>query len=200
MARTADPICLLPCMDFTTSVLPKGFWLGDDPSVLYYRTSGRLRTTVGLSIWILWFSFAAAILVYHAAFDALDENSVYVRVAAAFMLLLVGSCAIGIAWEFWSLTRLWIAGDLLVFERSLWRYRKRRIVNQHAIRAVEQVQWFTADGYPDNPRSWDLVVVGEEKVVVLYRQNIDKSDWLGPIIAAWAGVPFERSTNAKTKL
>ena len=43
------------------------------------------------------------------------------------------------------------------------------------------------DSFP----SWGLALIAGTEVHVLSRQPIDKSDWLGPIIAKWAGVEFE---------
>ena len=73
-------------------------------------------------------------------------------------------------------------------ERSLlWRCR-HRVFPRQQVTAVKQVK----DGGEgdDSFPSWGLVVMGADGVFVLSRQPRDKSDWLGPVIAKWAGAPY----------
>jgi hypothetical protein len=57
------------------------------------------------------------------------------------------------------------------------------------VTAVRQVK-DGGDGEDSFP-SWALAVVGRTEMRVLSKQPIEKSAWLGLIVARWAGVTFE---------
>ena len=98
-------------------------------------------------------------------------------------------------WFYRSLLSFAFGEDELLVERTFLWYRRRRAFGRREVSAVKQIK----DGGEgeDSFPSWGLVVVAKLEVKVLSRQPIEKSDWLGPIIAQWAGVPFERAQQRK---
>jgi hypothetical protein len=104
--------------------------------------------------------------------------------------------AIGyVAWFFRSVTVFTFMPEALIAERWLLWFRRRRVFPRREIVAVKQVK----DGGEgdDSFPSWGLAVIADKEVRILSRQPIDKSAWLGPVIATWAGVAFEPVDVAK---
>ena len=96
-----------------------------------------------------------------------------------------------VAWYFWAVTEFQFGPDELVYEKSLGRFRRRHVLPRRRIQTVRQVK----DGGEgeDSFPSWGLIVSTTEPLVLLHRQPIEKSRWLGQIIAAWAGVKFHEA-------
>lgn len=92
-----------------------------------------------------------------------------------------------VAWHLWSVTTFAFAPDELIVERSLWGYRYGRAFRRGDVRAVVQAK---PAGQEQLPIA-ELALVGDTRETVLWQRPIGASDWLGPIIARWAGVPFE---------
>jgi hypothetical protein len=84
--------------------------------------------------------------------------------------------------------------ELVAEKYFLWR-RRQRVFLRQSIKAVKQVK----DGGEgeDSFPSWGLSIIGDKAVGIISRQPMEKSDWLGPIVAEWAGVPFEPAEPAK---
>jgi hypothetical protein len=118
------------------------------------------------------------------------------------------------AWDRFAAHSFLFEADRFVFQRRLLWYADGWVFGHGVIEAVTQVK----DGGEDEDSfpSWGLVVEAPsaEKlqpervpaierwvrrhspssvVPILSREAIGKSDWLGPIVAHWAGVPFERA-------
>jgi hypothetical protein len=91
------------------------------------------------------------------------------------------------AWHLYSVTAFMFGPDELVVERSLLGFRRRRVFRRGEVRAVVQAKGEGEDQLPVA----ELVLVGGDRVTLLWRQPITASHWLGPVIARWAGVPFE---------
>ncbi len=98
-------------------------------------------------------------------------------------------------WLFRSITTFTFHPDRLHIARSLSRFRREYTILKQDIRGVRQVK----DGGEgeDTFPSWGLVVQGLRDVELLGRQDIEKSAWLGPIVAGWADVAYEPSPKQK---
>jgi hypothetical protein len=102
-----------------------------------------------------------------------------------------------VAWFFRSVTVFVFEPDQLLAERSLLWYRRRRVFPRQGLVVVKQVK---DGGEDDSFPSWGLALVGEKEEPIISRQPIEKSDWLGPIVAEWAGVDFQPVEAAKRKM
>jgi hypothetical protein len=177
----------------TTGPIPRGFTLATSDAgewTLSYRAAGAIGLgcffTVWLGIWTTGCVVATfAVLTGRAEGWALAFLMIWL-VPGWFFEFVVAAYAL---WFFFSVTTFTLGTDQLVVERSLWGYRRRRAFPRAAIRAVSQVK----DGGEgeDSFPGWGLVVSASSRVKVLTRQPIDKSNWLGPVLAEWAGVVFE---------
>ena len=79
-----------------------------------------------------------------------------------------------------------------VFSRRAWT------ASRAEVRAVTQVKDCGDDDDDDGPSGWGLLLdVGGEERSLLRREPIEVSDWLGPVLARWAGVPFVPATRRR---
>ena len=85
--------------------------------------------------------------------------------------------------------RLYLLGphELVLVTKVLY-FRNERIIPLSSIRYFSQVK----DGGEDEDSfpSWGLVLEAYQKITLLYRQDYEKSHWLGELLANWAGVKF----------
>ncbi|AMV27419.1 hypothetical protein VT84_23670 [Gemmata sp. SH-PL17] len=170
--------------------VPSGFELTTDDDgrpVILYRTHGaRLHAIFGivwLSAWVcgcLWGTYSAL-----WGPDGMDAClMVFMLPFWAALFLVAGWCA----WDHFSVTRITLGPDVLEAEKYLYRFRRRRQLAREEVTAVRRVKYVGDD--EDSRPSWGLALDRGTEVHVLSRQPIDKVDWLGPIVARWAGVPF----------
>jgi hypothetical protein len=133
---------------------------------------GWLIYWTGFTVYVTWRAFAG------------EE----VKVALA---LLWGSWAIvvvGGAFYFYATTTFTFLPEELVVEQRLGPYRRRRTIKRSSITTIRQIKDSDKD---DNRHTWGLVAEGAKNVHLLRGQHLEKSDWLGPIVAQWAGVKYE---------
>lgn len=97
----------------------------------------------------------------------------------------------------WSVIVFTFRPDRLVVERrsffGFFGYDRSEFPKQ-GIRVVRQVPTWEYDP------TWELVIEGGEgqsSGKLLSRQLLDKSDWLGPLVALWAGVAFDQWNSSK---
>ena len=93
-------------------------------------------------------------------------------------------------WRFHATTKLTFSADCLLLERRLFLYKDRCSVWKREIERLRQVK-DGGEGEDDFP-SWGLSLDAARTVRVLSRQEIEKSAWLGPIVAQWAGVEYRK--------
>lgn len=110
--------------------------------------------------------------------------------AAPFLLAEIG-VGLLFLWLLRGRTELLLYEDCLILRRSLSSYQRETRVSRSTVTRVMQVK----DGGEgdDSFPTWGLKVehARGETVSLLWRQPIERSDWLGPVIADWAGKPFE---------
>ncbi len=65
------------------------------------------------------------------------------------------------------------------------------VCSRRAIQCVTQVQdgGYSSDSFP----SWGLMLEAKEQWELLHREESHRSRWLGPVIAAWAAVPYRHA-------
>lgn len=172
----------------STADTPRGFVVttADDGScIILYRTTGMGCASLFLAGWLGMWTVGCVALTNAALFDPEGINVFFLLWMIAMWAAEVFVVAYA-AWCFWSVTRFTFGAEELVVEQSLWRFRRRSEFRRGQVTAVRQVE----DGGERNP-SWGLAVMGPTEVRVLSRQPIDKSTWLGPVIARWAEVAYE---------
>lgn len=176
---------------------PRGFEFttsGDGDFMIRYRTTGMGCAIVFFFVWLSGWTAGCVTFTAMALFN--PEGVSYVLLAFMVPFWIVEFVTIGfLIWYFVSRTSFIFQPDQLVIERSAIWYRRRRIFPKKEITAVRQIK----DGGQGNDSfpTWGLVVMAGPGVQVLNRQPIDKSDWLGSIIARWAEVPYEPAQERK---
>jgi hypothetical protein len=181
-------------MDANFDGPPRGFRVtaGEDGAwTVLYRTTGMWSATLFFIVWlggwtVLCLFFTGVGL--RALFDPVGSN--YAVLGLLFTVPFWGAEYLMVhyvAWLFLSVTRFTFGTDELVVEQSLWRSRHRRSFPRRSVTAVKQIK---DGGETDDFPTWGLVVITGEVIPVLCRQPIDKSNWLGPVIAQWAGAPY----------
>ncbi|MCW5941454.1 MAG: hypothetical protein KIS66_04435 [Fimbriimonadaceae bacterium] len=97
------------------------------------------------------------------------------------------------AWMFFGKTMVMLGDDRVAIVRALGRWLRSREVPKGVIRSVRQVQ----DGGrgDDSFPSWGLRLEADTAVTVLYRQEAERSAWLGLVLAEWAGVEYVPASN-----
>lgn len=112
--------------------------------------------------------------------------------AAPFLLAEVG-VGLLFLWLLRGRTELLLHEDCLMLRRSLFSYQHETRVSRSAVTRVMQVK----DGGEgdDSFPTWGLKMehARGETIRLLWRQPIERSDWLGPLVAEWARKPFEPS-------
>jgi hypothetical protein len=156
------------------------------PQIIYRMPQSKWRAVVVADLLLIVSTFVVM------ALPALFEGDI---ASACLMLLLLGSGPLlgYTAWAYWMVQPLTYTfyPDRLVVERPLFRCVRRFDYPRAAIDVVRQVKDDSDE--EDDPHTWGVAIKGQVNGKLLSRQPIDKSDWLGPVVARWAGVAFEPS-------
>lgn len=190
-------------MEWNTDVPPRGFEVDSGESgvcVVRYRTTGMGCAGWFFAVWLTGWTAICSLFTVLALSQADGIDWLMLLFIVPFWIAEFATLAY-VAWFFWSVTRFRFEPDELVVERSLLWRRRQQVFLRQQVTAVKQVK----DGGEgeDSFPSWGLVVLGTGGVFVLSRQPRDKSDWLGPVIAKWAGapyIPYEPSVKEKYKV
>jgi len=155
-----------------------------------YRTTGMGCAGCFFFCFIVMWT-TACIQLAPAIYGAAEVPTETRLAAVAFWIIeIVVICFV--CWYFFGVSVFTFESDVLIVERRFvfrlrhWRIRKADIVT------VIQEKDGGEDG--DSFPSWGLVVMSPARRKVLYRQPFDKSNWLGGVIAFWAGVNFVQAT------
>lgn len=186
-------------MDAPSEPPPRGFVIiaaDESGFTIRYRTSGMGCVALFFAVWLSGWTASCVLFTAGALFNPDGVIWLLLLFMLPFWVIEFGTITY-VAWFFGSQTRFTFGPDELIAERSLWRFRRRRAFRREEITAVRQIK----DGGEgeDSFPSWALAVIGQTEVRLISRQPIDKSNWLGPIIARWAGVAFEPCEPAKAR-
>ncbi len=187
-------------MEITDQPPPRGFQIttsdrGD--CVIRYRTTGMGCLGFFLLVWLTGWTVACVALTFGAIFNQGGLDYILFVLMVPFWgaeILVLGF----FIWYYGSTSTFAFERDQLMVERSLFRYQRRRFFPRSEISAIKQIK----DGGEgeDSFPSWGLVIVTGSQVVVLSRQPMEKSDWLGAIIANWAQVSFDPAETRKYEM
>ena len=170
---------------------PRGFQVGSSEAgdlQIRYRTTGMGCVAVFFAVWLSFWTVGCLAFTCVGIFKLDGIGWLILLFMVPIWMIDVATFAF-VAWYFRSITIVQFGPEELVIERSLLWIRRRRNFPRAELKEIKQVK----DGGEgeDSFPSWGLALIAGTEVHVLWRQPIDKSDWLGPIIADWAGVEFE---------
>jgi hypothetical protein len=170
---------------------PHGFQIAEDDggrwTVRYRQAKFRWRDH-STYLRMLWVTTTAVLIAIGSSVLGSGGVVEYLLMPIIVLGLVLQVLLFGfMAWHLYSVTAFTFGPDELVVKRSLPGFRRRRVLRRGDVRAVVQAK---RDGEDQLPIA-ELVVVGGDPVTVLWRRPITASNWLGPVIARWAGVPFE---------
>ena len=175
----------------STSPPPKGFTIlpsSGGPPAIAYRTTGMGCVMLFFGVWLAGWTAGCVFLAYAVSTGKETAPSIWFCLPFWISEFLVLGFVL---WYFFAVTTYTFSPDKLVVEKRLWRFARVREFPKAGVKSICQVK----DGGQgeDSFPSWGLRVDGEKCGVILYRQPLDRSSWLGPIIAQWAGVPYVES-------
>ena len=176
---------------------PRGFQVSTSEAgdlQIRYRTTGMGCVVVFLTVWLSGWTVGCLLFTCVGIFK-LDGNGWLILLFLVPFWMIDVAIFSFVAWYVRSITIFQFGPEELVIERSLMWMRRRRNFPRTELKEVKQVK----DGGEgeDSFPSWGLALIAGTEVHVLSRQPIDKSDWLGPIIAKWADLTFEPAKERK---
>ena len=214
-------------MDDNTQNAPEGVLItpGDHaPLTIRYRPIAGRRTTLLFAVKVGGCIAGPLFTIGSAVFGFVESNYLIMLIMILGTILQLAVYGI-VAWFVWSVFTFRFGEEELMVERSLLGYRRRKVFRQGEVRSVMQIRRPVGDERPsttsispDNidqwnelPGSasqtaviqesqglyWNLVVVASNRFQVLSFQTIDISQWIGLVIAKWAGAPFETIVSAE---
>ncbi len=181
--------------------VPKGFRVTREPtgSIWIDYHSGSVRgPAIFFVIWVVFTSLACVGSVYdlYSGYDSLASFASYlakvpwlgwlaVAVAAMFMIVLP---AVVLAWFLFGQSRHGLSDEGLWVQKRLFFWQSNRFIPLQAMRSVRQVK----DGgqEEDSFPTWGLRIQAEGDTNLLWRQPIEKSDWLGEVLSECYDIPF----------
>jgi len=173
-------------MIYDISLPPDGFRLEYSEighPLIKYRTKGMTRVMIFFIIWLSFWT-SACVFFTKQAFTAPDGIKV------GLLLFMVPFWAaefftIGyVIWYFGSVMGFELQPEKLIVSRNCLMYRKQRELLKNQISKIRQVK----DGGEgeDSFDSWGIIVEADKKYKVLYRQQAEKSEWVGRILEKWS--------------
>jgi hypothetical protein len=162
--------------------------------VLEYRTTGMGCMLAFISVVIVGLG-GGFLIGFIAAPDQLKEmfSSAWSSAAAGICgaLALVHFSFFVLFHRFGS-TRITATRDSLVITKALFFVSWSKRFSRVSMKSLEQVK----DGGEgeDSFPSWALALETPSRLVLLERQPIAQSDWLGPVLADWFGIPYKAAT------
>jgi hypothetical protein len=182
--------------ELTATPPPKGFLVTasrDAHPAITYRTAGLVGIAVFFAVWLTGWT-AACVFATYALITGRGHFAINGGLVTSGLWLSDLGVLAHVLWFFFSETTVTFYPDRLLVERRLARYCRRDETTRQSIRAVRQVQ---DGGRQDSFPTWGLLVDSDGETQLLSRQLAEKSAWLGPIVAHWAGVEYQSSFQEK---
>jgi hypothetical protein len=190
---------------------PDGFRIleqGDGTLIMEYRASGigciGIFLCVWLTLWTVGWTWA-----YLLPTERWSEGSP--PPLLFFLIAVAGAIFWGreLAKILWGRTRVCLGKEELVVEERLVFEKKRRTCERHRIMAVRQTKdggdtqdngyGYITTGNDDSFPTWGLFIESDTDLVVLSRQPIECSAWLGHVISDWCCKPYHESTLGRSE-
>lgn len=173
-------------------IIPPGFTmvpLGGNDFVIHHMRGGMGCMNVFLIVWLAGWSFGCVFLLRQYLHGGkMDDGSPIplwfvcifwaVEVVVACLLTYLLFCKKSFRTD----------ASFLSVDTVVLCFRRSRTIPKNRIRRFVQVK----DGGEgdDSFPSWGLKVEADKKTTLLFRQPYEKSQWLGQVLAKWAGVDF----------
>ncbi len=180
--------------ELTATEPPKGFRVTasrDGYPELTYKTTGMVAVAVFFAVWLTGWTTGCVLMSHQMLFTGQPF-----RFSQLLLLIIFWGAEFAVIgtvlWLFCSETMITFYPDRLLVERTLHKYQKRWEMARKDIEGVWQIK----DGGEgrDSFPSWGLIVAAKStEIKLLFRQKFEKSAWLGPIVARWAGVEYQAS-------
>jgi len=187
-------------------IAPKGFDVrrsSNGDLYIEYRTTGMGCMVIFLAVFVI-FMGAGFIFAWHLEGSEGMRKIFFELPWWAYFALFAGFSAyiyftFFLLWSLFGKTLYWAAPNRLSMEKRLFLWSKQVVVDRKDMKTLIQVK--EGGGDDDSFPSWGLDLVTDKKVFLfsrkvklLFRQRIEKSDWLGSLLAMTYDIPFEKCT------
>jgi hypothetical protein len=173
-------------MIYNISIPPDGFnldYTDKGHPLIRYRTKGMTGPMIFFIIWLSFWTFACVLFTNQAltAPGGIKVGLLLFMIpfwAAEFFV--IGY----VIWYFGSIISFEFQPDKLIVSRRCLMYRKQRELFKNQITNIRQVK----DGGQgeDSFDSWGIIVEADKKYKILYRQQAEKSEWVGRTLEKWS--------------
>ena len=185
-----------------TPSIPKGFKISHDANgnvQIEYASTG-VQGLVGfliVAVGGLTFGCAhSAYEVYHkygdlrSFMDALRGLPLWGWGVLGFMAFFPLAFGLILMWFLFGRTRFTLSEQGLWVHKQLFFWQRIRFVPVEAMRYVQQEKDGGQEMTEDSFATWRLRIKTSEDIELLWKQPIDKSDWLGKVLAEKYSIPF----------
>lgn len=171
---------------------PKGFSVSktfDWDTVIEYRPKGMFALRIFFAVFILIWTIGCIFLIDRTIHGGKEwNNSEFNFIKNLFWfgeVFIIFQCI----YIFNKVTRIVLYSDSISVSHTLFGIGFSRKIDKSSIKSVAQIK--DGGGGDDSFPSWGLIVEGRRNLRVLSRQEYEKSEWLGQVIADWAGVRYD---------
>src|SRR5258706_16370329 len=116
------------------------------------------------------------------------EERLLTWIIVACALVALGYFFVFLLWNLFGRSGFRIASHALHVEKRLFFWRRVKTIHVSTMKSLEQIK----DGGEgdDSFPSWGLRLVAERQFTLLFRQPIEKSDWLGLLLSQAFKIPY----------
>ncbi|MEO0795136.1 MAG: hypothetical protein AAFX93_08245 [Verrucomicrobiota bacterium] len=162
----------------------------NDTFAIEYRRSGMGCMNVFLMVWLAIWTAGCVLMIRTRIPEWRQEGTDVVPIPVILLFWAFEFVVAGILLYLLFCRKSFLFDEQhMVLETRVLFYKKARIYPRNQIQQL--VQFKDGGGGDDSFPSWGLKLVHEgKKHGLIHRQPHEKSQWLGSVIAAWAGVSF----------
>jgi hypothetical protein len=188
-----------------TQSIPKGFKVTRDSNgdiEVVYRSTGVRGIVIFLTVAVGLMTFGCV----HSAYEVYDKCGDLTSFIAAirglpwwswpvfgFMAFFPLAFGIILLWFLFGRTRFRLSAEGLWVQKRLFFWRSARFVQAEAMHGVKQEKDGGREMDEDSFATWKLSMKADRDMELLWKQPIDKSDWLGRVLAEKYDIPFTPS-------
>jgi hypothetical protein len=182
--------------------IPNGFRVTRDSNGevgIEYVATGVRGQVIFLTVLVGGLTFGCAYSAYEV-FDKYGDVTSFIDAirglpwwgwcAFGFMAFFPLTFGIILLWYLFGRTRFRLSHDGLWVQKQLFFWRRVAFVPMETMRCVKQEQDGGRAMDEDSFVTWKLSMQASRDMDLLWKQPIDKSDWLGRVLAERYGIPF----------
>jgi hypothetical protein len=182
--------------------IPAGFKVTRDPTGevgIEYAATGMRGLLIFLAVLTGGMIFGCARPVYElydkygnlsSFIDAIRELPWWSWGAFGFMAFFPLAFGIMLLWFLFGRTRFRLSEEGLWVQKRLFFWQSAKFVPVETMRCVVQEKDGGQEMEDDSFATWKLLMKANRDMELLWKQAIDKSDWLGSVLAEKYGIPF----------